>query len=426
MKNKKILHITPHVGGGPGNVIIAYILFEKSIFSDNKHSIASLDYANDKSKNICNENNIELFEYIYKDYKSFLDKILNYDIIIMHFWNHPLIYDFIVRNKIPKSRIILWSHTSGFAPPSVFTDKILEYPDLFVLSSPISFETNEIKNYKNRNKIKCISSTSGVDKLKDINLEKHDNFNILYIGTVDFSKLYKNFIELCNKINIPNIKFIVCGGPNHLELEKQTKYMNIENKFQFLGKVDNIEDHIKISDIFGYPLSKNHYGTTDQVLIEAMSSGLPVVAFDNPMEKYMVKEDCGIICSNEKEYINAIEKLYRDEKLRKKFGINAKKYAINEYSIDNMSNKWNTIFDDIIKMDKKERNWKIEKNKELTALDIFYESIGEYKNIFYLEENKLKIELNKPNWYSNSTGTPKQYNSFFPDGSIDKIIKLYK
>ncbi|MDA0096288.1 hypothetical protein OFR75_14840 [Brachyspira hyodysenteriae] len=35
--------------------------------------------------------------------------------------------------------------------------------------------------------------------------------------------MYNNFVELCNKINIDNIKFIVVGGPNHLKLEEYTK-----------------------------------------------------------------------------------------------------------------------------------------------------------------------------------------------------------
>jgi len=38
------------------------------------------------------------------------------------------------------------------------------------------------------------------------------------------------------------------------------------------------------SDIFVYPLRADHYGTGEQVILEALASGLPVVAFNNSAE----------------------------------------------------------------------------------------------------------------------------------------------
>ena len=138
--------------------------------------------------------------------------------------------------------------------------------------------------------------------------------------------MHPNFLEICDKIKIPNIKFIVLGGPNNLILENKAKQMGISHKFNFVGKTSDVESYIKISDVFGYPLNRNHFGTCDQSLQEAMSSGLVPIVLDNPMEKYMVKENCGIICLNENEYIKAIEKLYKDKELLNTLSRNTKQY----------------------------------------------------------------------------------------------------
>lgn len=234
--------------------------------------------------------------------------------------------------------------------------------------------------------------------------------------------MHPSFLEICDRIKIPNVKFIVCGGPDNLILENKAKQMGIAHKFNFVGKTSDVEYYIKISDAFGYPLNRNHFGTCDQSLQEAMSSGLVPVVLDNPMEKYMVKENCGIICQDENEYINAIEKLYKDRKLLNTLSRNTKEYAKKEFSIEKMSLEWQKIFNEIINIKKTKKSWDINDKNNLKAIDIFFESIGQYRNLFNLEDKLLKLELNKPNWLSSSKGTPKQYDSFLHDGSLDRFI----
>ena len=421
MNRIQILHITPHLGGGVGTVLLDWFKHEKNN-KNFQHSVICLDYANEKAKITLEELEFQLKENMSKNENEILNDIKNSDIVLIHFWNHPLLYHLIVQNKLPKCRLILWSHISGINPPNVFTDKILNYPDTFIFTTPMSFKTKEIIEYDNKNSIISIWSTSNLSKY--YNLEKEDDnsfFNVLYIGTVDNAKMYNNFVELCNKINIENIKFIVVGGPNNLELENYTKKLGISNKFIFAGKVEDIIPYLKISKIFGYPLTKGHFGTCDQSIQEAMTTGLVPVVFDNEMEKSMINNDCGFICKNEEEYIKAIEKLYYDKDLLKRMQENAKNYAIKEFSIEKMSEDWNKVFNEIMQIEKTYKKWNTDKIN-LKTIDIFFESLGEYKKIFELPINELKKELSKPNWTSNSKGTHLQYKSFLDDGSLDKFI----
>ena len=54
---KKIFHITPHLGGGVGKVLLNWVTKDKN----NCHEIATLDYANENAIRMCADNNIALF-----------------------------------------------------------------------------------------------------------------------------------------------------------------------------------------------------------------------------------------------------------------------------------------------------------------------------------------------------------------------------
>lgn len=411
-----ILHITPHLGGGVGSVLLNWLSFAKN---DKKycHSIATLDYANEKSKKMSSEIGFELFSDMHKSPEALLKLISNADIILVHFWNHPLLYDFLVRNELPESRIIFWSHISGFTPPNIFPQKALNYPDKFVFTTPLSFDSKEIQEFGNKEKLTSIWSTGGVEHVKNITPKPHKGFNIGYIGTVDYSKMHPDFLEICSKINIPDAKFIICGGAKHLEIQKQAQNLGIADKFEFLGEVKDITKYLEIFDVFSYPLNPNHYGTCDQALQEAMAAGVVPVTLNNPMENYMLKNGkTGIVANNVEEYISSIEKLYHNPELRKKLSESAKEYAFNKYSITNLQNDWNKIFEELLLMEKTSKKWYI-KDRNLTYFDIFLESLGEYKSLFMIksDEDIQRIqELSKlPNWSSRTKGTSYQYYDFF-------------
>lgn len=417
---KNILHITPHLGGGVGTVLLDWMEFVQKDTAFN-HSICCLDFANDNAKKKSLEIGFSIKDNMHKNIQELLSIINNADIVLIHFWNHPILYDFIIRNELPECRLIMWSHISGLNPPNVFTDKILNYPDKFIFTTPMSFETKEVINYNNKNSISTIWSTSNLNQYSNLEEVNDDFFNILYIGTVDNAKMYNNFLELCSKINIPNIKFIICGGPNHIGLKERAIEMGISHKFEFLGKISDIRPYLQISRIFGYPLTKGHFGTCDQSLQEAMTAGLVPVVFDNPMEVSMVHKDYGFICSNEEEYIKSIESLYKDKLLLSKLSKKNKEYALNTFSINSMIENWNNNFEHIMKIQKTKKKWCIDKNT-LNTIDIFFESLGEYREIFSLKENKLKNILSQDNWSSSTKGTHKQYKDFLDDGSLDKFI----
>jgi glycosyltransferase involved in cell wall biosynthesis len=137
----------------------------------------------------------------------------------------------------------------------------------------------------------------GIQKLKlwsrgvDTNLFKPDpNFKrqgeairAVYVGRVSVEKNLEEFL----KINNPQIvKYIIGDGPQ-LE-EYKAKYSDAF----FLGKKtqQEIASILQTMDVFAWPSLTDTFGL---VVLEAMASGLPVAAFRNEVNEFIITEKSG-------------------------------------------------------------------------------------------------------------------------------------
>jgi len=409
-QRKRILHITTHLGGGVGSTILGLLSENKSF----QHEVVSFGYTFDYVLDEIKSLNIPYKDHV--THKEVLEKIPDFDIVLVHTWNHPLLYDFLVRNKLPPCRLVMWGHNSGFHPPNIFPKKILEYPDMFVFTTPLSYRIREVKELSPEKKktLYDIWSTDGVDKYKNIEHKEHKGFIVGYIGTVDYAKLHPDFLKICQEIDIPDIKFIVIGGLKEKEIEAEAKKMGIADKFKFTGFIPKKEliNYLKIFDVFGYPLAPYHYGTCDLALQIAMGCGVVPVVLDNPMEQYMVESwKTGIITKNKIEYINAIKTLYYNDITRRILSDNAKKEAFNKFSLKNLDTEWQKVFEGLLRFPKTIKEWNIDK-KDITPKDVFLESLGHYGINF---EEKMKKFADNPSWQTETKGSVHNYYSYFPN-----------
>jgi len=435
-KKKHVLHLSTHLGGGIGRVVLNYLAHasENSAFS---HSVMCLGYVEDHAIEKARAIGVRLDHRMAKRHDEVLRAIGEADIVLVHWWGHPLVADFLAKNRLPHSRIIIWSHVSGFYAPQVFTKKLLEYPDMFVFTTPISLSCKDVTRLPKDRKdsLRVIWSTGGVEHTRSLKPEKHDGFNIGYIGTVDFAKIHRNFVKLCSKIDIPDVRFIVCGHGAHTEeMRKEALELELDHKFTFAGYAHDISEYLPTFDLFGYPLSPEHYGTCDQVLAESMAAGVVPVSFANPMERYMVKHGkTGYVAKNEDEYVDAVMKLYEKKSLRDTLSKNARSYAVKTFSVRTMSEQWERAFKDAVKIEKKPRAWP-GMSRIVSAAHLLVESLGRHGQPFkeYLsattEAARTKAlraiaELGKRDaWKSNTKATVHNYHSYFPD---DRLLALW-
>ena len=430
MNKKNILHITPHLGGGVGRVILNYLgkVKDDSAF---KHKVLCLDFANKNAVRLAGDIGLALMDNMANKKQKLLKMLAGADIVLIHWWNHPLLYDFLVRTQLPPCRLIMWSHISGFHPPSVFTNKILRYPDLFVFTTPVSYGAKEVKNLSDERKklLRAVWSTGGVEHARSVKPKAHAGFNVGYVGTVDYCKMHPDFLVICSRVDIPDVNFIVCGGPKEKELKREAEKLGIIKKFNFTGLVPDISKYLSLFDVFGYPLAPYHYGTCDQVLAECMAAGIVPVVMSNRMESYMVKDGVtGIIAKNQKEYVKAIENLYFNKNQRSYLSLNAKKYAHKTFSLEIIRREWEKIFTEILAFPKTAKKWEIgTDSSKISAKDVFLEALGDYGKDFisYCDArsngekikyaHKIKKLAESAAWQAETKGTVHHYHSFFND-----------
>jgi glycosyltransferase involved in cell wall biosynthesis len=331
----KILHVAPHLGGGIGTVVLDWIEKDK----DNIHTILCLDSANGKACKFAMTHGIKLYDSgVYLCMANISRGLIqDADIVLFHFWDHDTIPQFL-KLKMPDCRIIFWCHKNYQVP-----QKYLEYPDRF-------FDTSPIQGHG-----QYIWSTGNMERFFNLEPVKHEGFNIGYVGTVGYQKIHPHFIEMCKAINIPKVRFTVVGDVTGTVAFGEGLGRVQDQRFTFTGKVDDVAPYLAEMDVFGYPLRSDHYGTCEQALGEAMAAGIVPIVMDNPAEKTVVfSGNNGMVVDTEERYIHWVNQLYLHPKMRQEMSVYARNSAKFNYSIDTMISKWNSVFDDIMKEEKKE------------------------------------------------------------------------
>ena len=380
-----ILHIAAHYGGGVGSVMRSW----KKNDLENNHT---LTYLNDIEEN--KTPYTKLFN---------IDMVKEYDIVLCHVWNHPAFFSFLVNTKIPKSRLIGWSHSSGLYPPYVLFNKLIDYFDDFVYTSPVS--------KKIAPDIKTIWSCTDISEYYNVKKKEHNNFNIGYIGTLDYCKLHPDFIKICKDIDSKNTRFIIIGGGCDLDnMVAEAKELGIFEHCIFTGKVKDVKPYLSLFDVFMYPLYEKHFGTCEQVIGEAMAAGVPCVVLNNPAETHIIDGSNGFLCLSKESMIYTIKKM--EEKsltVRTNDEMYSRFSALRKYSVENMVGQWNNVFDKMINTEKTERFW--------DGGDPFIESLGPYGYPFRSNSYSTISAMFKENrqWYSESKGSLKQYSKHFPE-----------
>ena len=175
---------------------------------------------------------------------------------------------------------------------------------------------------------------------------KLDKKNIITISRLDYGKRNDDIIRAFSKIKEKDWKLYIIGdGKEFNNLNKLINDLNMNDRIILTGykNKEEIEEYMLNSSLF---LMASETEGLPMVLLEAMSYGIPCIAYeiasgvndiiDNNKNGYIIKN------RNEEEYIEKIEKVINDSKLRNELGIEAKNKA-NEFSKEKIVNIWEKI-----------------------------------------------------------------------------------
>lgn len=204
--------------------------------------------------------------------------------------------------------------------------------------------SNEYKNILvkelgfDENKIVYLKAGIDISKYskdyRDINIWNkynlnNNHFKLLYVGRVSKEKNISNLIEIFKLINKKdkNIDLVLVGSGEYLEKQNDYKKYNIF----FLGQIfgEELSKIYASSDTFVFPSTTDTLG---QVVLEALSSGLPCIVTDKGGPKEFVNEanaGFSLDLDDIHKWIKTIELLKKDLILREELSNNATKFMQN-------------------------------------------------------------------------------------------------
>jgi GalNAc-alpha-(1->4)-GalNAc-alpha-(1->3)-diNAcBac-PP-undecaprenol alpha-1,4-N-acetyl-D-galactosaminyltransferase len=147
---------------------------------------------------------------------------------------------------------------------------------------------------------------------------------VLSVGRLIETKHHDELIKLFVKLNKPDWKLIIVGGDalrqNNMEtLNKLITSLNAQNIVTLSGNQKDIASYYKKSSIFAFTSSSEGF---PNVVGEALSFGLPVVAFDciaGPSDMIQESKNGNLIkLFDYKEFADKLSLLIDDTKLRNK------------------------------------------------------------------------------------------------------------
>lgn len=327
-----ILHIAAHLGGGAGKAIAGIAMQGQRLFPD-KHRIVLLQRP-EKEGYIqrCREQGVEVSLW-----SGDRTPLRWADAVVVSWWNHPAMAQFLRDFPEIPAPVLLWCHINGCHYPLLSAGFAEEF-DKLLFTSPYSLE-NPLWTREERQRIRekselvwGIGQFSPDEIAPKDDYRNQDTFTVGYVGTLNYGKIHPDFTAFCREAcaRVPDIRFVLAGDRDEV-LEENIRSAGLADRVTFAGFVSDVPALMRTFDVFGYLLNPEHYGTTENALLEAMACGLPVIAMRQNIEQYTVPPKAGYLVEDAVQYGQRLELLRRDPAGREEMGRRARDYVLTRY-----------------------------------------------------------------------------------------------
>ena len=322
----KILHVTPHLGGGVGK---AHVALSGSLPKEIERTFVLLEAPRDpRYAHALEQGGARIVV------AQSLDQVAQLageaDIVQFEFWNHPRLFECLACCRFPPMRSLFWSHISGIHPPLI-PPGLIEETMRFVFTTEASREAASISRLpaQQRRKLAVVNSGFGF-AARGPRPVREGGPSIAYLGTVDFVKMHAGFFEAIDGLAGDDIRVAVWGAPSDAAVTS-AKAMRHPERVTLHGQTSDPQAALAAADIFFYPLRSDHFGTAENVLVEAMSLGLVPVVLDNAAELAIVRDgETGFVAHSIVECTSLLQMLLVSPDLRAAIARNAVAFVAQE------------------------------------------------------------------------------------------------
>lgn len=167
------------------------------------------------------------------------------------------------------------------------------------------------------------------------------------VGRLDALKSYEVLVAAFAKLapKFPELYLALLGkGPSEQNLRNLAEELGVSKKVFLLGHRPNPEDFLAAIDIFALP---SKFEGMSNVVLEAMSSGLPVVCADLPCHHEVFepeKEGFIVEASTDLEMAEVLARLCRDAELGNRIALAGRNKVLNLFSIRTMVSGYQKLY----------------------------------------------------------------------------------
>ena len=224
---------------------------------------------------------------------------------------------------------------------------------LYPLASGMIAQTEkakEIYQKANLNRNIVVIGNPIRDIKQRINIEKEHI--ILSVGRLINTKHFDRLIDVFARINKPDWRLIIVGGDaikqkNSITLQQKIDELGFENNIILAGNQKDVEEYLLRAEIFAFTSSSEGF---PNVIGEAMSAGLPVVAYDcvaGPSDMIADGQNGYLIpLFDDKMFEDRLRYLMENEAERQRMGVYARE-SIQRFSVENIGEQYYKILKNV-------------------------------------------------------------------------------
>ena len=325
MTKLNILHVISYIGQDQGGPVESLRLIVKAQVSSGHRIQIVHTHTSSNGMTIDFENQTKIIELkSFTNYRvSFnsINKIINKDYIpdIIHvhgLWSYNLI---VVQKISKKFNIPFFISPCGMLNPKalkiskyrkkiisfLFEESIIKSANCLIAKSQLEFK--DISNLYPNNRIEIIGNPIDLYHLDDnynINSDSK-NKELIFIGRIHHVKGLVQLLRAWNKIapKFQDWELTLIGPDESNYLSQLQKIINFkQNRVKYLGAIYNREKWQRLynADLFIMPSNFENFGTS---ILEALSSGLPVIISNQTPWTEIQKHKMGWIVENNNESI---------------------------------------------------------------------------------------------------------------------------